>query len=334
MYADQMTDSMRRAISRDHPPAQEAARVQRRARHRPADGAQEGHRHPRDAAGRRRRVDRRGAGPPGAAGAITPSDRRCSTFRRAARRPRAPDPDLQDEMADAAGICASRRPPACATRSRSSSGSCAPRLRVHATGVAVPAPLVEPRVVRGGPSASRLDPDVRKPPRTVDVLAHPTGADRPFLVLRLGSRALLGIVVAVHRAADGAARVTTVRFRHQLGRRAPARRRRPSLRRGGVPSRSGEAPRPVDARTRSVTRSRASSGCPSSRWSTLRSRSCTTTTPSLFRLLSAVAMVGALALVARTPPGSRLAGSRSGWAPSALRARALDPRHWAGQRAS
>ena len=34
----------------DEPPAQEAARVQRRARHRPADGAQEGHRHPRDAA--------------------------------------------------------------------------------------------------------------------------------------------------------------------------------------------------------------------------------------------------------------------------------------------
>ena len=35
---------------RDQPAPQEAARVQRRARHRPADGAQEGHRHPRDAA--------------------------------------------------------------------------------------------------------------------------------------------------------------------------------------------------------------------------------------------------------------------------------------------
>ena len=55
MYADQMTDSMRQGDLRDQPPAQEAARVQRRARHRPADGAQEGHRHPRDAPGRRRR---------------------------------------------------------------------------------------------------------------------------------------------------------------------------------------------------------------------------------------------------------------------------------------
>ena len=39
---------------RDQPPPQEAARVQHRARHRPADRPQEGHRHPRDASRRRR----------------------------------------------------------------------------------------------------------------------------------------------------------------------------------------------------------------------------------------------------------------------------------------
>ena len=46
---------------RDDAPPPEADRVQRRARHRPADGAQEGHRHPRDDphARRRRRRQRR-----------------------------------------------------------------------------------------------------------------------------------------------------------------------------------------------------------------------------------------------------------------------------------
>ena len=80
MYADQMTDSMRAHLG-DQPPAQEAAGVQRRARHRPADGTEEGHRHPRDAAeGPTARAHRRaGAVAAGAAVVITHSGRRCST---------------------------------------------------------------------------------------------------------------------------------------------------------------------------------------------------------------------------------------------------------------
>ena len=65
----------------DQPAAQGAARVQHRARDRPADGPQEGHRHPRDAAGLRRRGGAAGSGarprpqrPVGPTGA-----RRCST---------------------------------------------------------------------------------------------------------------------------------------------------------------------------------------------------------------------------------------------------------------
>ena len=51
-----------------------------RARDRPADGAQEGHRHPRDAARLRRRRDRRSRGAAGAGGgAVSRSGRRCST---------------------------------------------------------------------------------------------------------------------------------------------------------------------------------------------------------------------------------------------------------------
>ena len=48
MYADRMTDSMTPRDLRDDAPPAEADRVQHRARHRPADRAQEGHRHPRD----------------------------------------------------------------------------------------------------------------------------------------------------------------------------------------------------------------------------------------------------------------------------------------------
>ena len=47
MYADKVTDSMQRAISRDQPPPRAAAGLQRRARHRPADDPQGRHRHPR-----------------------------------------------------------------------------------------------------------------------------------------------------------------------------------------------------------------------------------------------------------------------------------------------
>ena len=47
MYADTVTDSMQRAISRDQPAPRAPAGVQRRARHRPADHPQGRHRHPR-----------------------------------------------------------------------------------------------------------------------------------------------------------------------------------------------------------------------------------------------------------------------------------------------
>ena len=46
MYADSVTDSMQRGDQRDPAPAPDPARVQRRARHRPADDPQAGHRHP------------------------------------------------------------------------------------------------------------------------------------------------------------------------------------------------------------------------------------------------------------------------------------------------
>ena len=53
MYADRMTDSMQlRDLGDDASPA-EADRIQHRARHRSADRAQEGHRHPRDDPGAR-----------------------------------------------------------------------------------------------------------------------------------------------------------------------------------------------------------------------------------------------------------------------------------------
>ena len=59
MYADKVTDSMQRAISETQPPPRAAGGLQRRARHRPADHPQGGHRHPRlPAAGE----DRAGAG--------------------------------------------------------------------------------------------------------------------------------------------------------------------------------------------------------------------------------------------------------------------------------
>ena len=46
MYADSVTDSMKRRDRRDPAPPADPARLQRRARHRPADDPQEGHRHP------------------------------------------------------------------------------------------------------------------------------------------------------------------------------------------------------------------------------------------------------------------------------------------------
>ena len=101
MYADQMTDSMRHAISRDEAPAQEAARVQRGARHRPADGAQEGHRHPRDGPAARRATTpkpSRDAGAVGAAARAAVDDRLDVPRDELGRLIQT----LQDEMHDAA----------------------------------------------------------------------------------------------------------------------------------------------------------------------------------------------------------------------------------------
>ena len=64
---------------RDQPSPQEAARVQHRARHRPADRPQEGHRHPRDAPRRRRRRTVAGDAGVGGGEAVSRNARRCST---------------------------------------------------------------------------------------------------------------------------------------------------------------------------------------------------------------------------------------------------------------
>ena len=102
MYADQMTDSMRFAISRDDAPPPEAARVQPRARHRPADGAQEGHRHSRDAPGarlgRRRRAGARAGSRPGPRSRVQAPDRLDLPRDELARLIQS----LTDEMQDAA----------------------------------------------------------------------------------------------------------------------------------------------------------------------------------------------------------------------------------------
>ena len=73
MYADKVTDSMQRAISETQPPAQAAGGLQRRARHRPADHPQGGHRHPRPPPPGRRRRPVPGAGPAFDRGATAPA---------------------------------------------------------------------------------------------------------------------------------------------------------------------------------------------------------------------------------------------------------------------
>ena len=55
MYADKITDSMKRGHRRDRPPPGQADRLQRGARHRPAAAAQEDRRHPRSGVPRGRR---------------------------------------------------------------------------------------------------------------------------------------------------------------------------------------------------------------------------------------------------------------------------------------
>ena len=120
MYADQMTDSMQHAISRDDAAAAEAARVQRGARHRPADRAQEGHRHPRDDPPARRRRRRQSSGRGRGRGRGRSACVGGRPARPAARRarPAHPEPHGRDARRGAA-TCASRRRRACATRSTS-----------------------------------------------------------------------------------------------------------------------------------------------------------------------------------------------------------------------
>ena len=121
MYADQMTDSMRHAISRDDAPAPEAARVQRGARHRPADRAQEGHRHPRDDPHARQRRLEAEPGP-----GSRPGPRREQRARPAARRDwRGSSNRSPTRCRTRRGTSASRRRRGCATRSTTSSASCA-----------------------------------------------------------------------------------------------------------------------------------------------------------------------------------------------------------------
>ena len=79
MYADQVTDSMQRAISETHRRRALQQAVQHRARHRPADHPQGGHRHPRHRSGGER--GRPGARPGPAQPAAGPGPQR---LRRAA----------------------------------------------------------------------------------------------------------------------------------------------------------------------------------------------------------------------------------------------------------
>ena len=123
MYADTVTDSMRRAIDETNRRRELQIGLQRRARHRPADHPQGGHRHPRRCCARTR--------PPPMPGkdqrrqrerdkvAARPA-RRCrsrssaGSSRRSRRRCTRPPP-----------TCASSTPPASATRSTTSAASCA-----------------------------------------------------------------------------------------------------------------------------------------------------------------------------------------------------------------
>ena len=115
MYADQITDSMKKAISETQRRRQIQLRLQRRARHRPHDDPAQGHRHPAHAAGRGRPEGH------GAHEAQAPAGRRAPRCRprsssgscRASRR-RCTRPPR---------ICASSTRRGCATRCTSSSAS-------------------------------------------------------------------------------------------------------------------------------------------------------------------------------------------------------------------
>ena len=80
MYADKVTDSMQRAHLGDQPPPGRAGGLQRRARHRPPDHPQGGHRHPGHPAarGRRQVADARArTGAPGGATGSGPTSPSC-----------------------------------------------------------------------------------------------------------------------------------------------------------------------------------------------------------------------------------------------------------------
>ena len=123
MYADRVTDSMQRAISETNRRRRAAGGLQRRARHRPADHPQGGHRHPGPPApvgdGARARQDRRVPPTTTASAQTSPSCPATSwpassapSRRRCTRRP---------------PTSASSTPPASATRSttsRTSTSSC------------------------------------------------------------------------------------------------------------------------------------------------------------------------------------------------------------------
>ena len=109
MYADKVTDSMQRAISETNRRRELQQALQRRARHRPADDPQGGHRHPRPAAPGRRRRPVPGQGPPPPARARQGRSASCTTLpaagagagssRRSRRRCTRPPADLRFEYA-------------------------------------------------------------------------------------------------------------------------------------------------------------------------------------------------------------------------------------------
>ncbi len=110
MYADRVTDSMRKAIDVTNKPAGDAARLQRRAGHQPDDDPQGGRRHPLDAPSRRHRAGA-GQGP-----APHPRARQGAARAEvaAAAGARAPDPDARGGDAPGCGGAQVRvrRPPA------------------------------------------------------------------------------------------------------------------------------------------------------------------------------------------------------------------------------
>ena len=116
MYADKVTDSMQRAISETNRRRGAAAGLQRRARHRPADHPQGGHRHPRPPAARRRR---HGAPCPARTGASRRRDQHAQPTSPSCRATSWPGSSARSRRrcTRRPPTCASSTPPASATRS-------------------------------------------------------------------------------------------------------------------------------------------------------------------------------------------------------------------------